>query len=501
MILFSTASADTYITNKIIDSAYQVSGNVGRAGTIDIFKLYDESSTVTGSLEISRCLIKFDLGNVRMRSGISLDTNSSDFESRLLLRNISTGQPVPNNFTLSIFPLSMSFAEGFGRDVISFADVDVANFLTSSGISLWNVTGANGKGNLNDSGIDIIASGNLNDGDGTVLLRVDKVFESGNEDLDSNITKIVSGTVAGQIPDHGLRISFSEAQEQDQTTRFVKRFASRHVTQQSLRPLIVTGYNDSIIDYHSCSFFNVTGSLYTFNYVNGSGFNFLSGSSLAQIEGSNCILLKLSTGSLTITVTGSQLSHGGFVSGAYYAQFALNSFSQLLNGISLETHAKTSGSIKFKESWTSIDGSVTFAEDSVTYSRFAGSSRANQLRQLVLGITSLPGQVSLGEVIRVRFGIFDNLLYERASKFPYARTALPLTNCKYRIRNIQSDHLLFDFNMKGAEVSLDATGNFFDLYTENMPTGVQLGIEISALIDGKTVIFRDDKLQSFIVSK
>ena len=501
MILFSTSSADTYITNKIIDSSYQVSGNVGRAGTIDIFKLYDESSTITGSLELSRGLIKFDVGNVKLKAGKSIDLNSSDFEARLIMRNISTGQPVPRDFTLSIFPLSRSFDEGAGRDVISFADVDAANFLSSSINSLWNMSGANEMGNLNSSGIDIISSGNLNDGNGLVSLRTDFRFEEGNEDLSINITRLVSGTVAGILPDHGYRISFSESEEDDQTTRFVKRFASRHVTQQSLRPYVITGYNDSTVDHHSCSFFNVTGTLYTFNFVNGSGFNFLSGSSLSPITGSNCLLLNLTTGSLTISLTGSQKSFGDYVSGAYYAEFSLNSFTQLLNGVSLENHALTSGSIKFQENWTSLDGTVNFAKDTVTYARTAGSSRVGNQRQLVLGLSSLPGRINQGDVIRVRFGIFDNLLHERSSRFSLARTPLPLTNCKFRIRDIQADYLLFDFDMKGTEVSLDSIGNFFDLYTENLPVGIQYGIEISALIDGKTSIFRDDKLQSFIVSK
>ena len=44
MYLILTASSDTYITNKIIDNDYRaIDANVGRAGTIDIFKLYDES--------------------------------------------------------------------------------------------------------------------------------------------------------------------------------------------------------------------------------------------------------------------------------------------------------------------------------------------------------------------------------------------------------------------------------------------------------------------------
>ena len=95
MYLILTASSDTYITNKIIDNDYRaIDANVGRAGTIDIFKLYDESTyldgntRITGSVrEISRGLIKFDFDNVRTLTGSSLDIGSSRFKARLSRHN------------------------------------------------------------------------------------------------------------------------------------------------------------------------------------------------------------------------------------------------------------------------------------------------------------------------------------------------------------------------------------------------------------------------------
>ena len=57
-----SASNDTYITNKIINNKFRATdSNVGQAGTLDLFKLYNES-TITGEttpIELSRILIKF----------------------------------------------------------------------------------------------------------------------------------------------------------------------------------------------------------------------------------------------------------------------------------------------------------------------------------------------------------------------------------------------------------------------------------------------------------
>ena len=40
-----TASKDTYITNKIINNSFRATdANLGSAGTLDLFKLYDENN-------------------------------------------------------------------------------------------------------------------------------------------------------------------------------------------------------------------------------------------------------------------------------------------------------------------------------------------------------------------------------------------------------------------------------------------------------------------------
>jgi hypothetical protein len=67
MIIVCTSSADTYITNKIIDGNFRViDANVGQASTIDLFKLYGES-TLNGSgsqAELSRGLLLFDMSEI-----------------------------------------------------------------------------------------------------------------------------------------------------------------------------------------------------------------------------------------------------------------------------------------------------------------------------------------------------------------------------------------------------------------------------------------------------
>jgi hypothetical protein len=139
--------------------------------------------------------------------------------------------------------LAKSFDEGVGKDIISFSDVDSSNFITASVSgqtpTLWTFTGSNKEGLLGSSDLDIITSGNLNDGKGTVLLWKSQLFESGEEDLNVDVTTIVSGVLSSQIPDCGFRISLSGSEETDEKTRFVKRFASRHATTVENRPRLI----------------------------------------------------------------------------------------------------------------------------------------------------------------------------------------------------------------------------------------------------------------------
>ncbi len=130
-----TASSDTYITNKIVNSSFRATdANVGQAGTLDLFKLYDESmiSGTDAPTEISRVLIKFDLSPLKAITGSDLDITHSSFNCTIKLHDVYGGQTTPSNFNLIVFPLSRSFDEGIGRDVASFGDLDACNFITSS---------------------------------------------------------------------------------------------------------------------------------------------------------------------------------------------------------------------------------------------------------------------------------------------------------------------------------------------------------------------------------
>ena len=257
-----TASADTYITNKVIStSARAIDANMGNASTIDIFKLYDES-TFSGHprtyiddsatdllhstddlnvesipIELSRGLVKFDLSDIT-----EAQAATTGFSATLKMYDVYGGQTTPSNFSLLVVPLAVEFDEGAGRDVESFNDLDTCNFVTasySSGVTTdWGTHYEDGDGNLC---FNIDATSDFEAG-----YNATQEFETGQEDLSVDVTDAVKAMVDATITNHGFRISFISDEEKDDKTRFVKRFVSRHSNDKNKTPrLIITTPSDT----------------------------------------------------------------------------------------------------------------------------------------------------------------------------------------------------------------------------------------------------------------
>jgi hypothetical protein len=503
------AVKDTYITNKIIrDSFRATDANVGEAATLDLFKLYDENS-ISGEddpVELTRILIKFDLNPLRALTGSILDYTSDSFRCDIKLYDVFGGQTVPSNFKVLAAPLSQSFDEGVGRDVFKFQDIDAANFITASNSggssNIWFVSGANRQGLLGSDEIDVIASGNLNDGSGVQFLYGEQTFTEGTEDLSIDVTTIISGTLANQIPDYGFRISFSGTQETDAVTRFVKRFASRHNSNTRKRPRLEVRYNDSIQDHHESFFFNLSGSVFLNNFQRGQPANIVSGSALTEVTGDDCMRFKIVTGAFEKVVSASQHKYGSSLSatGIYSATFAVNSFgSSSLGGLvnsTLEDHIRDSGSVTFRTNWESADtGSIGYHTGSLTIKALNSTAFQNSPTRFILNIHNLKDSYRQGHKIRLRCVAFDDDEVVKAVKTPLYRTSQILIKSFYRIRDTYSDDVIVPFDddesFNATLMSTDSDGMYFDIFTDDLEIGRVYTIDVKVKDGGVTQIFKN----------
>ena len=514
MKIFCTASSDSYITDKIIDGTFRAEdANVGRAATLDLFKLWGETNlNGTGSLnELSRLLVKFDYQKIHDLTSSKLNLNSSNFSAKMKLFDMRTGAAVPANFNVAIFPLSQSYDEGVGRDVSSFGDLDAVNFLTASILNgaavLWNASGANEVGTLGDASIDIISQANFNDGNGTSGIFSSQNFVQGTEDLSVDVTRVVSATVAGQMQNHGFRVSFSGSDETDTRTRFVKRFASRHVADSMIRPRIEVSFNESLQDNHRNFFFDMSGSLFLNSYGRSSAANIVSGSALSEITGNNCLLLKLESGSFSYVTTGSQASMGtinsagsNFMTGVYSASFAIPSNdSTVVNfGTTLAQMVARTGSITFDEYWYSMDTTVGYHTGSLTVKRIPRYSANFTSQEPIIHTTNLSHEYYLKDQPRIRIFGRDLKAEQNAPvRIPISLAPTIFDEVYYRVRDVDNGRIILDFGEtdNSTRVSTDSEGMFFDFHIDVLPQGRVYSFDFLVINRGTRNIVKDPRSQ------
>lgn len=483
------ADKDTYITNKIINGTRVTDANVGQAGTLDLFKLANETSSgsFTGSIhEVSRLLVHFDLDPLRAMTGSLLDFTDPSFRAHMRMRDVFGGQTIPSNFTLIAYPLSKSFDEGNGFDIAQYRDLDSSNFITASTNVSWSLEGANQSGTLGDVNIDIIEDGNL--GLGSENLFITQNFADGTEDLYMDVSRIVSATLAGAIPDCGYRISFSGTQETDEITRFVKRFTARGANDPAFQPSIDVSFDDSIQDDHRNMFFDLSGTLYLNNFHFGSPANIILGGQ--EITGTDSLILHLMSGSGSTFferyVTASQYSVGtNFQSGVYCASFAIDTNE---TG-SIRQEIDAAGSATFTEIWESLDGSQGFFTGSLVMKSVNRSAFNSGATKINVVVRNNVGHYQSSEKVRFRIFAQNPLEMAKVSKLPFERKSLLLKQMHYQIRDSNSGkiHVPFDLLYNGTKMSVDDDGMYFDFYMEDLEMGRNYAIELRYIDKGATI--------------
>jgi len=487
------ASKDAYIQNKWINSERQIRSNTGLASSLDIYYLYNETavSGLTGSAlsqslkESSRGLIYFDLSSLQTLTSSYLDFTDPTFKVYLSLKNIYGGDQTPSNFTITVNPLAKSFSEGIGFDVIEYRDLDSVNWLTSSkngsSFATWSVSGANASGALGDSNVDFYTN-----------FEKQVTFESGDEDLYTEITPFVSAVFSGQIQNNGFRIALSASIENGTETYFVKRFASRHINKEKYQPKLVCLFDNTNFENNTELYFNFANKIGIKNKKFESYSNFISGAS--ELTGSNCLLLTLITSrSISYTTTSFSTSHSKSISYntrsiVYYSQSF--SGSQLSIGGKYQTgsyfstanidynssefvsfHSNSLQEIYFNQYWKSTDGQILLSAGPMlkfkNYSTFSGGSIDNAL---ILSILNFKQEYRNQQQVR-----FDVLLTNNPSsitKFSRFETSQQLLSkdVYYRVLDAYTKDEVIPFTTESSatKLSYDNNGLYFNMDMNNL---------------------------------
>jgi len=481
------ADKDAYITDKFVDGVRAVSGNTGIAGSLDLFKLYGVTTLTSGTTklpqkELSRILIHFDLSELSsMFSGSLIDIDDESFKCYLSMKDVYGGQTTPHNFTVSVFPLSASFEEGFGKDTSYFADKDKCNFLSSSATTGWFLSGCAAECTSTTQG-DYITSSLL-----LPSTKVTQYFKTGEEDLLVDVTNIVSATLVGDIPDRGFRLSFDSQLEDNNLTYFVKRFASRSAFDETKHPKLIFKFDDSIQDDNSNLFLDTSSKLFLYNYVFDELQNITSASN--QITGSNCLLLELQThvsgvGNYSLFFTGSQHSIGkNFINGMYSVDVLVPLTDQ-----NIKNHYLKSGSVSFTPIWSSFDQTLAYVTGSSVVARApTRTSRRSSPKGYAVNVTGLMSDYASTDEVSARIDIFDksNPII-KAQRLPIELPGVVIKNSYFGVRNVATGEyeIPFDPVHNSTKLSSDAYGMYARFNTSPLSKRNSYVIDIMLLADG-----------------
>jgi len=237
---------------------------------------------------------------------------------------------------------------------------DIAGLTGNTNITLANeatrLTASNLRGGHDTTHIDIITSASY--GTTNVDLGSSTYLSTPSQDLIFDITNAVSSSLKGLIENNGFRIGFSGSYDTDSKTRFVKRFASRHVKNKLLIPKLRVVFDDSISDDSNTVFVDKS-NISVLKVKKAFSSSNLFDNSSAQLTGDNCGTLKVVSGSFTSSVQFSQVSRSSDLTrlkGVYQASFTIPSNNAYVKSALM---ADPSG-FNVDLNWQTTDGTITF---------------------------------------------------------------------------------------------------------------------------------------------
>ena len=208
------AEADNTITNAY-DTALAARGTGSNAGANDIletFSIYGQYST--SSSELSRVLVKFPVtGTTSIKTDRDASlipaSGSSALKFYLRLFNARHDEQLPENLTLSIFPVSRDWEEGTGLDLVNHSDktkdaIPGSNWDNRTKGVAWVRNGGDYISGSADSAVWYTAS-----------------FVTGSEDLEVDVTDLVEEWISTTAVKSTATITFTDKPNETTTITLV----------------------------------------------------------------------------------------------------------------------------------------------------------------------------------------------------------------------------------------------------------------------------------------
>ncbi len=427
MIFRIYPTKDTFITNdyRYPNFTRLTGANVGASEELDVFKRSGISGAIgsAGSSSLARILLQFDFSgfNALTASG---DLPASGLTFHLRMNHKTTGCERPSSFDLSILPIASGWDEGLGKDV-RLGDNGFCNWVKRTSTTFWSTPG----------------------GDFSNSPSVSAHFDTGVEDLETDVTSIVQGWLSGTVTNNGLAVMMTASIESDAvyTDYYQKKFYSRQSDFVDRVPYLEVRGTDYVKDDRANMQWGRTGSLFLYNIVGG----------VAQNLPGNFVIASIADASGTLLhVTASR----GTSVGVYSASFALPTGSY-------------SGSVFF-DRWGS--GSFAFGTGSFLIKN-AGPVTTISQQPLTARVRNLADEYTPEDV-----PVFEVMFRRRPHTLPVVQTAslgsVPyiVEKAFYAVENDSTRERVIPFgtgSQHHTRLSYGENGNSFKLFMKNLHAG------------------------------
>lgn len=450
------ATADNTITNAFQEDLVTrgTGSNSGQSDILETFTIYGQvSSSVSGfSKEKARILIKFDLDKVKEDRDNGVVPTDAKYYMKMY--NAPHSSTLPRNYTLEVCQLGNDWQEGVGLDLDGYEDLtyDVrgSNWIKRSGSTSWSSQGG-----------DIAGGGQI----------VPVSFPVGNEDLEVEITTMVTNWLTSDSFNYGAMIRVSSSLEDQDASYYTKKFFGRGSDRYYERPILEARWDDSKRDdrgsfYASSSLAPAAdnlNTLYLYNYVRGRLTNIP-----AIGTGEIYVDLYTTLGGNAETLCLDTPATGGYVStGIYSCSVCISTTETTLYDVWRGSDA---------------DGSTQYHTGTIdvkTQAAYAYSDTG----KYVLSVSNRQNQYYQGQTHRIRLyarnkGWSPNI-YTTATSIP---DSLVFQSASYQVYRVVDDKVVIPYDTgsnQATRLSYDVSGNYFDLDTSYLEPNYTYGINFS----------------------
>lgn len=419
-----------------------------------IFSMYNSDGLSTSSAlnDIARILIQFDISSIL--SDTEVPTGTAKYYLKMF--NVANSYTTPRTMSIALHPITEEWQDGFGTS-LDFKDIGAVNWLSKSEGSGW--TDAGGTHNTNYG-----------------------VFQNllkGHEDIEMDITNLMSTYRSGTLTNNGFMLRLSGAMEY-QTTSFYTKVVSMRGTEYFFnRPTIEVRFENYTFDDRNNSYRqhplapteDYTNKLYLYNRIRDRFVNI-------PAVGVGPIYVDFYTHSITASnfVLGATGSY--YRPGIYSVSFAATSTS-LIDVWRPSTNTSAylyTGSVELK----------SFSDDYKTYDEEFIISMPNL--KPIYNINDCP---KLNVFIRKRD--WESNIYLVANQL-HEDTEY-MKNAYFRVSRPLDGKTIIDFSTSSSvdysRCSYDAEGNYLNLSMSLFEPNYQYELQFAFAVDGKTTVHKD----------